>query len=115
MNKIERSSEIVAKFLGWTPEIGPCPIDINNHVWFKRLCAMGERQADLESELAAVTAESVRLTGQIAFDTDSLTEVEELLRLTKAQLAAMTAEKDALRDEALAWHKRVDDLSATGG
>lgn len=54
MTNIERSTEIVAKFLEWTPEIGPCPIGINNHVWFKRLCAMGEKQADLEATIDAL-------------------------------------------------------------
>jgi hypothetical protein len=48
---IDRSQEIGSKFLAWTPETGPCPISINDHYWFKKLCALFEKQAELEFEL----------------------------------------------------------------
>lgn len=48
----ERSLEIGANFLAWTIDTGPCPISINDVVWFKRLCGLFETQANLEAELA---------------------------------------------------------------
>lgn len=52
----ERAMKIVDGFFGWTLETGPCPIQASDRVWFKRVCAMAERQAKLETELAAATA-----------------------------------------------------------
>lgn len=48
----ERAYEIVKEFVAWTPDIGPCPITPLNKPWFKRLCAMAERMAILEQEVA---------------------------------------------------------------
>lgn len=47
----DRAQKIVADFVSWTPETGPCPIGINDRHWFKKVCAMAERQAMLEDEL----------------------------------------------------------------
>lgn len=55
---IDRSQEIGSKFLAWTPETGPCPISINDHYWFKKLCALFEKQAALEAQLAELTEQT---------------------------------------------------------
>ena len=46
----ERAYRIVAEFVEWNIEIGPCPITPLNKPWFQRLCAMAERMAMLESD-----------------------------------------------------------------
>lgn|SRR5574340_284627 len=58
---IERSQEIGNDFFAWTPKIRPCPIDINNYVWFKRLCGLFETQAMLEANVKTAKAEIERL------------------------------------------------------
>lgn len=55
-HRYDRSQEIGKKFLAWTPETGPCPISINDPVWFRRLCGLFEIQAALEIVLAKCNA-----------------------------------------------------------
>jgi hypothetical protein len=49
----ERAMEIGAEFLAWTYETRPCPISINDPVWFKRLCGLFETIAAFEAEREA--------------------------------------------------------------
>ena len=48
--EIQRAMVIGKWFLGWTEETGQCPIGISNEYWFKKLCALFEWIAMLESE-----------------------------------------------------------------
>ena len=47
-----KAQEIGGKFLAWNPKTGPCPISINDHHWFKKLCGLFETQAELEIRLS---------------------------------------------------------------
>jgi hypothetical protein len=54
----ERAMEIGSKFLAWTTKTGPCPISINDHIWFKRLWGLFETIAELEVERDAANVEN---------------------------------------------------------
>jgi hypothetical protein len=41
--------EIINRFMDYTEEIGPCPIDVNNRYWLRKLCALAERCAYAEN------------------------------------------------------------------
>ena len=47
--EIERAMVIGKWFFGWTDETGPCPIGCMNDYWHKKLCALFEWIAVLES------------------------------------------------------------------
>ena len=48
--EIQRAMVIGKWFLGWTEETSQCPIKISDKHWFKKLCALFEWIAMLESE-----------------------------------------------------------------
>ena len=48
--EIDRAMVIGKWFFGWTDETGPCPISGSNEHWHKKLCALFEWIAVLESE-----------------------------------------------------------------
>ena len=54
--EINRAMVIGKWFLGWTDKTGPCPISVTSGYWGKKLCALFEWIAVLESE-ASITAE----------------------------------------------------------
>jgi hypothetical protein len=68
----QRAMQIVSEFVSWTPEVGPCPISISNHHWFKKLCALAETMAMLESQLAEARAALIREEPGTASDTSTL-------------------------------------------
>ena len=43
--------EIVNEFTSCPPEHHPCPIDINDNYWLKKLCALAERCAKAENAI----------------------------------------------------------------
>jgi len=43
--------EIVNEFTCSPAEYHPCPININDHYWLKKLCALAERCAEAENTL----------------------------------------------------------------
>ena len=60
--QLDRAQEVGNKFLSWSPASGgPCPIDINDNIWFKKLCGLFENIAYLESELARLSGENAEL------------------------------------------------------
>ncbi len=71
-SEVDRAMTIVHEFQGWNDATGPCPIEINNRHWFKKLCAMGERMAKLEAELG--TALLPRRTKNSSRSNDRLNE-----------------------------------------
>ena len=49
------SAMVIGKwFLGWNESTGPCPIKITDECWFKKLCALWEWIAVLESDKVAL-------------------------------------------------------------
>jgi hypothetical protein len=52
--------DIVNEFMTYKIEFGACPIDINNHYWLKKLCALAERCADAETALEIISTKSLK-------------------------------------------------------
>jgi hypothetical protein len=50
LEEFDRAYEILGLFIAWDDRAGPCPIHINDDYWFKKLCAMCEWVAVLESD-----------------------------------------------------------------
>jgi hypothetical protein len=48
--EIERAMVIGKWFFGWTDKTGPCPIGCTDEYWHKKLCALFEWIAVLETE-----------------------------------------------------------------
>jgi hypothetical protein len=49
--EIQRAMIIVKWFIAWNKSTGPCPINISSEYWGKKLCALAEWIAVLESDL----------------------------------------------------------------
>ena len=53
-DEVDRAVAILNWFNTWTDETGPCPISISDDHWHKKLCALCEWIAVLESENANI-------------------------------------------------------------
>lgn len=53
---MQRSVALMAEFHAWTPDMGPCPIDINNQPWQSRVGTFCHHLATLESQLSTARA-----------------------------------------------------------
>ena len=54
--------DIINNFMTYTVETGPCPIHVNSGYWLKKLCALAERCADAENQIALLKAEKTVLS-----------------------------------------------------
>ena len=55
--EVDRAMVIGKWFFGWTEETGPCPIGCADEHWHKKLCALFEWIAVLETEASNPNAE----------------------------------------------------------
>jgi hypothetical protein len=55
-SEIDRAMVIGKWFIGWTDATGPCPISVTNGHWGKKLCALFEWIAVLETEVNKVNS-----------------------------------------------------------
>lgn len=112
---LDRASEIGGKFLSWTPETGPCPISINDHVWFKRLCGLFETQAALENRVAELEKSLERLSSAVAFDRrHSENTYGKALAALNELVAALNQAGQALRSDSQAYpHPEITSQHGT--
>jgi hypothetical protein len=90
--EIDRAMVIGKWFFGWTDKIGPCPISVTNEHWGKKLCALFEWIAVLETEAREPNKSLNPLESGQSLEQDCFTLALRLLGEDPATFSPETAE-----------------------